>query len=360
MIIHKLVIDDFRNFSHVEIAPSERINLIYGNNGSGKTSLLEAIYYLSMGRSFRTHLNGRVIQNTQQKFSLFAQMDTTSIGMERNRDGAFRFKVADSCVETVAELAQRLPTQLINPDAYRLLDDGPKFRRDFIYWGLFHHEPHFLSLWREISRVLKQRNVALKQRLKKDEVLFWDNTFVELADKIADMALHYIEAFKPYFFSLLKKLLLDIKGIEIRYWRGWAQDQELATLLQQGFASDSQLGYTQYGPQRANLVITVDGIPAKDYLSRGQQKLFVYAMRLAQGILLQQQNSNKRCLYLIDDLPAELDESRRQALFTILADLDSQIFITGVDAALLDPLLEVDLTEMFHVKHGELAQLISE
>ncbi|MCP4475838.1 MAG: DNA replication/repair protein RecF [Gammaproteobacteria bacterium] len=313
-----------------------------------------------MGRSFRTHLSGRVIQNARQKFSLFAQIDATSIGMERSRDGAFRFKVADSCVDTVAELAQQLPTQLINPDAYRLLDDGPKFRRDFIYWGLFHHEPHFLTLWREISRVLKQRNVALKQRLTKEEVVFWDNTFVELAEKVAKMALNYIEAFKPYFFSLLQQLLLDINGINIRYWRGWAQEQELAALLQQGFASDCQLGYTQYGPQRANLVITVNGIPAKDYLSRGQQKLFVYAMRMAQGMLLQQQNSDKRCLYLVDDLPAELDESKRQALFTILADLDSQIFITSVDATLLEPLLEVDLTEMFHVKHGEVAQLISE
>lgn len=350
MPIETLELSQFRNIKASKLAFSPKMNLIYGNNGDGKTSLLEAIHYLSLGKSFRTHLIARIVQQGCEAFSIFGNVAGVPIGVQRDLDGGCQLRMSGEDVKSIAEIAQRIPIQLINPEAYRLLNEGPKFRREFMDWGLFHVEHQFFPFWRKMQRALKQRNLALKMRAPKEEIALWDTSFVENALKIDDLRRVYIDTFRPIFIETLEKLI-EINGLEVLYKRGWPKDQDLAPLLDSTFYQDLRTGHTQYGPHRADLQINIDGVPAKDILSRGQQKIFVYAMRLAQGIALKRQ-SGKACTYLIDDLPAELDDGKKAALFDILQALDEQTFITAIDLESLEALTGDESAAMFHVERG--------
>ena len=257
-----------------------------------------------------------------------------------------------------AALAALLPLQLINPDSYRILEAGPKFRRQFLDWGLFHVEHSFFPLWQRLQRLLKQRNAALKQPGDYGTVAPWDNELIKRSEAIDHMRDSYIIEFNAIFQNVIGKML-EVDGLKLSYWRGWDRESSLAEVLQRHFYRDQQLGYSQYGPHRADLKITVNGVPAHDVLSRGQQKLVVSAMSLAQGLLLKQQ-TNKNCIYLIDDLPAELDISRRRFLANTLADCQAQVFVTGVADTDFCDLFPVESTRLFHVEHGTIAAVEKE
>jgi DNA replication and repair protein RecF len=354
MAIETIEFGTFRNIQRAKLTLSPSINLVFGNNGEGKTSFLEGIYYLSLGRSFRTRSVHSLIQYKQEQLSLFAIIDNKRAGIAKHRTGETHIKIEGETVGSTAELANLLPVQLINPDTYALLNDGPKFRREFLDWGVFHVEPNFLKAWREMQRSLKQRNLALKMRAPKEEIVLWDPIFSGNAEKLDEYRKKYFESFKEKFIEILNKFI-EIKGLSIGYCRGWPESENLSALLVSSFRNDLRLSHTTHGPHRAELEILIDGIPAKDVLSRGQQKLFVYAMRLAQGILFTEQ-TGRACTYLIDDLPAELDAEKRDLVLNLLQSFDSQVFITSVELKSLETMLQGNLTKVFHVEHGVLSE----
>ena len=156
---------------------------------------------------------------------------------------------------------------------------------------------------------------------------------------------------KPVFEQTLADLV-ELDGLTLSYYRGWDKDRELSEVLATSLLRDQQIGHTQAGPQRADLRLRSGAHNAADILSRGQQKLVVCALRIAQGHLV---NHAKRgqCIYLVDDLPSELDEQHRQALCRLLEGLDCQVFITCVDHEFLRDGWHMDTpVAMFHVEHG--------
>lgn len=354
MAIETIEFGTFRNIQRAKLTLSPSINLIFGNNGEGKTSFLEGIYYLSLGRSFRTRSVHSLIQYEQEQLSLFAIINNKRAGVAKHRTGETQIKIEGETVGSTAELANLLPVQLINPDTYALLNDGPKCRREFVDWGVFHVEPNFLKVWREMQRSLKQRNLALKMRAPKEEITLWDPIFSSNAERLDEYRKTYFEAFKIKFLETLAKFI-EIKGLSIRYCRGWPENESLLSLLASSLRNDLRLSHTTYGPHRAELEILIDSIPAKDVLSRGQQKLFVYAMRLAQGMLFAEQ-TGRTCTYLIDDLPAELDAEKRDLILNLLQSFDSQVFITSVELKPLEVILQSNDIRVFHVEHGVLSE----
>ncbi|MCK4607985.1 MAG: DNA replication and repair protein RecF, partial [Gammaproteobacteria bacterium] len=130
----------------------------------------------------------------------------------------------------------------------------------------------------------------------------------------------------------------------------------LGELLQEHLARDLKLGYTTIGPQKADLRIRIRSLPVQDVLSRGQQKLLLFALRLAEGVLLYQQKQ-QRCIYLIDDLPAELDQQHRSQVIDVLTEIKAQTFITGIAQVDLDAILVGKEAKMFHVEHGGIAPI---
>lgn len=351
-----ITINNLRNLAAVDISPGPKINLLCGSNGSGKTSFLEAIHLLSLGRSFRTHLSSRIIEHNQPQFQLHAKVSTamgeTPIGLAKQRNGVTTIKIAGNSLTSIVALAELLPLQLLYPDGHSLVKEGPKARRQFIDWGVFHVEHLFYNHWQRAERAIKQRNAVLKTRIVTKDVAIWEHELCATAELLDQSRSSYIDHLVPIFNETLSTLLPEVP-VALSYYRGWSHDHTLLQILERNRARDFDLGYTQQGPHRAEILLNTNGLPVKDTLSQGQHKTLIYALRLAQGVLLFKQ-CKKRSLYLIDDLPAELDQVKLSLVGELLNSIDAQVFVTGTDVSLLESLAKYPNTKLFHVKHGQI------
>lgn len=361
MYITRLNIKSFRNISELSIKLKQNFNVFYGQNGAGKTSLLESLYYLTIGKSFRTNLVARIIQHQQDSLMLTARFYADNsehfIGFERHRNGSRTIKLDGETQLSIAPVARLIPLQVIGVDSYRFFSDGPKQRRAFLDWGVFHVKQSFLDIWQQFSKILKQRNACLKQKRPKEEIRLWNQPIIELSEQIHSVRIAYIYSFEPVYKEIFSLLLPELSDrVSIRYKKGWSKESTLAALLDTYYQRDLNFGFTQDGPHRADIQIYIDNTPADDILSQGQQKLAAYALHLAQGVLFEQQ-LNKSPIYLIDDLPSELDSHKQAAVINILKRLNSQVLITCIDKNALSDLSKLDQSQMFHVEHGNILRL---
>ncbi|MDR5866565.1 DNA replication/repair protein RecF [Halomonas koreensis] len=360
MPLDRLAFQGLRNLQALELEPGPRINLFTGANGSGKTSLLEGIHVLGMGRSFRTRQLRHAIRHDGEALTLHGRLagePPVSLGVRRRREAdELELRLAGERLDRVSRLVEVLPLQLINPDAFRLLEGAPAGRREFLDWGVFHVKRDFLGAWRRYRRALKHRNALLRHGRMSDASLdAWEQELVQWGEQLDALRREWMAAFQPVFAETLAGLI-ELPGLELRYARGWDRKRSLGEVLRQGRDTDRQMGFTQQGPQRADLGIRLDRRPAIEVLSRGQQKLVVSAMKLAQGRLLEQA-TGRSCVYLIDDLPAELDSDHRRIFCAWLEAMRCQAFITSVDPeALAGPWSAQTPVAMFHVKQAESGQ----
>jgi len=360
MTLQRLLIQNLRNLNAVDINPSDRVNLIFGLNGSGKTSLLEAINVLALGRSFRSHKYKPLINHQQQDFTVFGKVITDEgteipIGIQRNLNGEVQLKANGVPVNSIADLAVYLPVQVINSDTFLLLEGSPKVRRQFMDWLVFHVEHQFYPHWKDLQRCLKHRNSLLRRdRIDPFELSTWDKELAQLTEVIHSFRQSCVDQFTTVFHDLLTEFI-TLDDISISYQRGWDKHKNYIQVLTENFERDKRFGLTHSGSHRADLRITVSGQDAAEILSRGQQKLLVCALKIAQGLVFSRLTGRK-CIYLVDDLPAELDERHRKLLTHWLHKMNTQVFITGVEQESLvaswQDKPDVDL-KMFHVEHGE-------
>lgn len=356
MQLIRLKANCFRNLAELDLEFSPCFNFIYGPNGSGKSSLLEAIYFLGLGRSFRSNLASRAIQYEACSFNLFSVLlgqCSTTLGLEKIRHGKTKIKIGNN-INSVSELARLLPLQLINPNSYQLLSGGPKARRQFIDWGVFHVEPQFFQIWQRFQQTLKQRNAALQQQIPINQLKIWDVELIEVANELTVMRDNYIQQLTPLINELISKLLTS-KTISIDFYQGWDKKLSLSSTITSSIDRDYKLAYTQFGPHRADLVIKLNGNPVHEVLSRGEQKLLTCALQLAQGILLKKITS-KSCVYLFDDLFAELDPGKQGMLMNLLQNLEAQVFITAIEETLIKGLETHVLGKIFQVKQGKIME----
>ena len=359
MYLTQLDIRQVRNLHDVKIKPGKRCNYIYGDNASGKTSVLEAIYLLSIARSFRTTHIKHVIAHDQPSLQVFARIEKdhnieqSTLGLERTTQKT-RIRINGSDVKQVSELSALLPVQIINPDVHKLLEQGPKYRRQFIDWGVFHVEHGFLQAWQQYYRVLKQRNAALRKKQDRKAITLWNEQLIQYAKAITLARENYLLGFLPIFTKYVNKLMG--LSVEINYQRGWNAESTFTETLDNSFDKDIFKGFTSAGPHRADLEILHNGILVQNSFSRGQQKLLVCAMRLAQINHLKQE-TNQQSVLLVDDLAAELDIQHRQNLIELLIDTQAQLFVTAteVNSFALPPEIEA---KMFHVEHGIVKEVV--
>lgn len=357
MPLVKLIINQFRNIDSANLTFNPKVNLIVGANGSGKTSLLEAIYFLGLGRSFRTHLTNRVINYDHNEFTLYGEVNqqqhvSIPIGLQKSQNGDTTLKINGAQGKNLAALTQYLPLQLITPESYTLLSGSPKNRRSYLDWGVFYHDPLFYNNWARIKRLLKQRNAALKQCKTYNELQVWDNELCHLSEQLSAQREAYFALLLPLINTTLNDFLPDFT-ITSQFFCGWDKNNKsLQNYLQDNFDRDKQLGYTTVGPQKADLKFKINKLPVSDVLSRGQLKLFVYALRLAQGDFLNSVN-DKQCIFLIDDFSSELDRTKQHILAKHIIKSDAQLFVSVIEKDNIDVLFEHERT-MFHVEHGKI------
>lgn len=358
MPLVRLAIQQFRNIKACDLQLSPGFNFLIGPNGSGKTSVLEAIYLLGHGRSFKSTLTGRVIQNEQSELFVHGRFISEDdyelpIGINKQRDGSSEVKIGGQSGQKIAQLAQILPLQLIHTEGFELLTEGPKFRRAFIDWGVFHTQPHFYEKWARLKRLMKQRNALLKSAVHYQELSYWDLELAELAETISQWRSEYVTQLKLVAEQICGVFLPEFE-VKIQYYRGWDKDTPYADILQKNFERDQQLGYTFSGPNKADLKLKINATPVEDVLSRGQLKLMVCALRLAQGQHLTN-TTGKQCIYLIDDFASELDSQRRGRLAEYLKQTQAQVFVSSITASHIAE-MQSENSRMFHVEHGKIEQ----
>ena len=358
MILTQLDIARFRNIDALSLSPHPSLNLITGNNGSGKSSVLEAIQCLSTGHSFRTRKARELIQRDQASLTLTAQFHDPNnardhrTGLQRHRDGTLQLRLDFEEVGSMAEVTRLLPVKSLTPDSHKLIQDGPDERRQFLDWGVFHMEPGFFDSWKQFKRSLSQRNQLLRDFGDAHEIRTWDVLFADAAQELNRMRSAYVAKLAIALDSRLASLNAKFH-VELRYRPGWATDTDLIQLLADNLDYHRRMKTTTDGPHRAELVLLTDGIPVKQILSRGQQKVLVYLLHLAQLDLLRD-GDRRQAVVLCDDLTSELDTEHSRQLIRQLVALDGQILVTGVD---LTTLAEQPHSR-FHMEHGHLENVV--
>jgi DNA replication and repair protein RecF len=358
MSLHRLQVRDFRCIEGAELDFDSRCNLVSGPNASGKTSLLEAIFFLGRGRSFRTPTNETLIRKGQEGFLLTGRVGEGSshrpVGIQYTRAG-FEARAGGESVRGLAELATILPVQAIDPEVHRLIEEGPQERRRFLDWGVFHVEPRFVDRWRRYQRALKQRNAALRAEAPESVVRAWDPELVEAGKGLAESRRRYFDLLRPAV-ARTGETLLGMP-VELSLSDGWSSgEQGLEQALEASWGRDRERRLTHSGPHRADLGIRVGGDRARHRVSRGQQKLAAASMLLGQLRCDAEQGSPTACL-LVDDPAAELDPGNLERLVSVLVDLPAQLFLTALDPA-VTAFERLPVARRFHVEHGKIAALI--
>lgn len=365
MYLTRLDLYGLRNLQRARLDCNPQTNIIYGQNGSGKTSLLEGLSLLSRARSFRQRDTKAIINHESEQLVVSARckrhhgnasQPTASLGIQRSHTATLQARHNGESVSSAMELSALLPLQIIEPQSFQLLEGGPLQRRQFIDWGVFHVEQAYRGHWLAYQRGLKQRNELLRRgRITSDLLAPWSSSIAAHGEAISGFRQAYLQALTPYVRRQLASFgALD--GVELQYQSGWSVEH--GTLLQALEASeqrDIKRGLTHCGPHRAELKVTVSGHSAAEVMSRGEVKLLVYALKLAQAQYYAAHHGEP-CVLAIDDLPAELDYRHRGQVLAAVVALQGQSFITGVDRGDFSPFgVEIGEASLFHVEQGEVS-----
>ena len=327
MTLRQVQVTDFRCLHRADLDLDPSFTLISGPNASGKTSLLEAIYVLGRGRSFRTRRLEHLIRHGTERFVVFGEVDSTRrvpMGVEGSRKG-IRAQIDGDKPSSLAELALSLPVQIIDPEVHHLIEEGPSRRRRFLDWGVFHVEQSFVGHWQRYQQVLKQRNAALKARQPKAVVSVWDSDLLRSGELLGAARERYVTLLSPSA-EVIGRSLLGME-LSLSYRNGWLKGQSMTEALQQSWSHDLEMGATQVGPHRAELGIRLGGTAVKDRISRGQQKLLAAALLIAQ-LKLFPEGSPVQPTLLLDDPAAELDDERLANLIREVSSQSVQLIVT--------------------------------
>jgi len=357
MRLTRLEVKNLRVIEAAGLAPGSGANLIVGANGSGKTSLLEAIHLLCTGRFFRSRRAQELIRRGASEIRVHAQIrqddgEGVAVGVEKGPRST-RIRFAESEVRSAWMLARRLPLVVIPPDSQRLVFDGADLRRRLLDWGLFHVEQDYAAAFQNYRRVLQQRNAQLRALPDASALAPWSAELEEKGEILHGLRQVHLQRILPR----ISKLAEELVGLEVsvHYNPGWDDKIPLSDALTAQLNRDSARGYTGIGPHRADLELRVAETPAHQVLSRGEAKLICFALWLAQAKDHQLQKG-RTPVVLIDDLAAELDRENRRRVFETLFELGVQSFVTSVNDELAQDV--GGSWKGFHVERGKVEEMV--
>ena len=352
MALAELRIENLRCIESAVLEFSPELNLIAGENGAGKTSILEAIFLLGRGRSFRTRSSERLIRYHQPKLTVFGRSDDSpsrQAGIELASDGGTRARINGEAANSLLELSGVFPVQAIDPEIHKLVDQGPERRRRWLDWLVFHVEPSFGVHWARYNRALKQRNAALRSGA--GEIAAWDTELIRNGNAITEARQRALSRLIPCLDKTFERF--GGLGVSVGFTTGWLAGTSLEDALRTHLDRDRARGTTTAGPHRADVTLRRNQRIARETLSRGQQKLTAVAMIVSQLRLLKDE-LDLRAVLLLDDPSAELDDKNLHRLFDELSGLRCQMIATSLTQ---ETALFQAPKATFHVEQGRVIRL---
>jgi DNA replication and repair protein RecF len=371
MSVVKLTTQNFRNLDAASINLHPKLNFVVGDNGSGKSSLLEALFFLGHGKSFRTSKVDSLTCHDSDNFVVSVRTSTNhQLGLSRETNPSLtKIKIDGQRQNKLSILAKNIAIQIVTPESFKLFFGGPKERRRFIDLGMFHVKHDFPNLWKNFNRVLKQRNaiIRISQNLSKPDnnsmFEYWTEQFCTLSIAVSELRSGYVAEIISELNFWLAILLPNLNDrVTVQYMQGWSQKNSLDDVLSKNRERETSYGFSLYGAHKFDVKFLLDKKAIETQLSRGQQKLFLLALTFAQASFISRVKLVKPIL-LIDDVGAELDFNSRTALFDAIEKLDCQVIITAIESSVLKPFLNTGNDRnytMFHVKHGKVIERFSD
>ena len=362
MQITRLDLRNVRNLGDVSLALGAGLNLLLGDNGAGKTSVLEGLHLMAYGRSFRGRVRDGLIQRGAPALELYAEWLDNPAEPERARRAGLRHSGQDwtgrldgGDVAQIGDLCAAMKVVTVEPGSHALVSGSSEIRRRFLDWGLFHVEHDYLPQWRRYARALKQRNALLKAGAGSSQLDAWD---LELVDAAAPLDTRR-DAYLTRLQAAVQTVAADIAPVlgqpELEFLPGWRRSElSLADALLVARERDRAAGHTSVGPHRADWRFRFDGPLEQALLSRGQTKQAALCGLLAQALDCAQQHAGQWPVIALDDLGSELDRHHQAHLLDYLRPGNAQVLITGTEVPGHWPARVHEEARVFHVEHGRI------
>lgn len=362
MLLQSLSILNFKNYEEAQLDFSERVNCFVGNNGEGKTNLLDAIHYLSFCKSYFNPIDSQNIRFEEPYFMVQGAFkngkgeDSIQVSVKRKQKKQVRRNKKE--YERLADHIGRYPVVMITPYDSRLIHEGSEIRRKFMDSIISQYDRAYLDHLIAYNRVLKQRNSLLKRFAEtrtwdNDTIGVWDVQLVQHGHPIHEKRKEFLDYFIPAFQEAFSEISSDREVVSLEH-KAHLSEHPMEDVLAMSTEKDRILQYTSAGPHKDDLVFTIAGNPLKKFGSQGQQKSFLIALKMAQFEMLKDKSETTPVL-LLDDIFDKLDADRVKNLMTrVSSDRFGQIFVTDTHPNRLSDMLHDIGTDhrLFHIKEG--------
>jgi DNA replication and repair protein RecF len=350
MYLENLDLKNFRSFTELSVNLASHANLITGKNGSGKTTILEAVYFLTKKRSFVTRSHKHLIQDNTKESVIFASISgpnqpQTNIGVSI-QPGNLRIKINKKNAK-IREILTLLPSNIVEAGSSNVFLQSPPIKRKFIDLGVFHVEPLFLDAYLNYRKALENRNAAIRNDTS---LVIWDKPLIEYGKIITSHRSHFINVVNQYF-----ERLSDVffgHACSIRFYKGWRGDR-FSDAISKSLLTDKKYGYTQIGPHRADYDFFSKRGLVKDFFSRGQMKV-IYSIFILAKTHAFKHFLGTQCVLMLDDPLSELDDDSLEFLIGETKALDVQLILTSIRENSLFSKLN---PKTFHVEQGRISEV---
>ena len=355
MFLKRLYVGNVRCVREARLEPGKGVNLLVGNNGAGKTTILEAVYFLGHGKSFKGTEVARLMGHGEKLLEVAGEVveegRVTRLGIQKSA-GRGRIRVNGREAWSNQALAERLVVGAFYPGRERLVWGERRERRALLDWLMFHVEPSYGGLSRDYAQGIRGRNALLRRGASDRELASWSAGLAELGDRIHDARQAVVNEWIPGLESHLAGRLKS--RVQVRYARGWAVgDDGLGATWAGKLRQDRERGWTAAGPHRADLVLDCASGPCKDVLSRGEGKTLALELFFGAVEFLRERTGRSSVL-LLDDIYSELDAENRDSFVARLQAMGNQAFVTTVDPASGAGAAGGSAT-VFHVEQGRVS-----
>ena len=364
MILKRLSILNYKNIAEADLTFSPSLNCFIGQNGEGKTNLLDAIHFLSLCKSATTAQDSMVIRHGEDLCALHGDYEREDGGEETIRCGIKRGekKVVRRGAKAYKRLAEHvglIPLVMVSPSDQMLITGGSEERRRFMDIVISQYDRAYLESLMRYNKALMQRNALLRQEEEPEPELIslWEEEMARQGEGIYRSRNEFITRFTPYFSQYYRHISQQREEASLTY-TSHCQRGALLDVIQRDRDRDRAVGYSLHGIHRDDIEMMLGGYPIRREGSQGQSKTYLLAMKLAQFQFLREESNRNTPLLLLDDIFDKLDAQRvAQIVRLVTSENFGQIFITDTNREHLDLILEASKADyrLFHVQAGQFA-----